>query len=53
MTRKVLMKGIPENIPDLRESCPICISTKATKITRGPTIDVQNIYPGFMLQMDF
>ena len=27
--------------------------TKATKIPRGPTIDVLEFPPGFMLQMDF
>ena len=47
------MRGLTENLPELEESCPICILTKATKIPRGPTIDVSKFAPGFMLQMDF
>ena len=35
MARKLLMEGLPENIPDLEENCPIFLFTKATKITRG------------------
>ena len=47
------MEGLQENIPDLEEPCPICLLTKETKITRGPTTDVSKISPGFMLHMDF
>ena len=47
------MKGIPTNIPDLEELCPICLLTKATKIPICPTIDVLEISPGFIIQMDF
>ena len=47
------MEGFPENLPELEETCPICIMTKATKICRGPTTDVSKLSPGFMLQMDF
>ena len=47
------MEGLPENLPELEEPCPICILTKATKISRGPTTDVSKFAPGFMLQMDF
>ena len=53
MARKGLMDGLPENIPELEEPCPICLLTKATKISRGPTTDVSKFAPGFMLQMDF
>ena len=53
MTGKGLMEGLPSNLSDLEEPCPICLLTKATKIPRGPTTDVSKISPGFMLQMDF
>ena len=53
MARKGLMEGLPENLPELEEPCPICLLTKATKISRGPTTDVSKFAPGFMLQMDF
>ena len=53
MARKGLMEGLPENLPELEEPCPICLLTKATKISRGPTNDVSKLAPGFMLQMDF
>ena len=53
MTRKGLLEGVPENIPELEYPCPIFLLTKATKITRFPTTDVSKISPGFMLQMDF
>ena len=52
MARKGLLEGLPENLPELEEPCPICLSTNATKITRGPTTDVSKFTPGFMLQMD-
>ena len=47
------MEGIPENLPELEEPYPICILTKATKTPKGPTTDVSNPPPGFMLQMYF
>ena len=47
------MDGLPENLPELEEPCPICLLTKATKFSRGPTTDVSKFSPGFMLQMDF
>ena len=53
MARKGLMDGLPENLPELEELCPICLLTKATKISRGPTTDVSKFSPGFMLQMEF
>ena len=53
MTRKVLMDGLPENISDLEEPCPICILKKATKITIGPTTDVSKFVPAFILKLDF
>ena len=40
MARKVLMEGLPTKIPDLVNTCPICLFTKATKIYRVSTIDV-------------
>ena len=40
MAVKWLMKGLPTNIPDLEKSFPICLLTRATKITKGATIDV-------------
>ena len=36
----------------LEETYPILILTKSTKITRGTTIDVSNISPGFIIQTD-
>ena len=51
--RKGLMESIPTNIPDLEDSCPFCLLTKATKPPIVPTIYVFKVYPGFMLQMDF
>ena len=53
MAIKGLMDGLPENLPELEEPYPICLLTKATKISRGPTTDVSKFAPGFMLQMDF
>ena len=47
------MEGLPENIPDLEEPCPIFLLTKANKIHRGPTTDISKFAPGFMFQMDF
>ena len=47
------MEGIPENIPELEEPCPICLLTKENKIPIVPTTDVSKFVPGFMLQMDF
>ena len=41
------------NLPELEEPCLICLLTKATKISRGPTTYVSKFAPGFMLQMDF
>ena len=48
-----MLEGLPENILDLEEPCPIFLLTKATKITRGLTTDFSNFAPGFMLQMYF
>ena len=53
MARKGIMEGLPENLPELEEPYPICILTKATEISKGPTTDVSKFSPGFMLQMDF
>ena len=53
MERKVLMKGIPENLPDLEDTFPIYLFNNETKIPRGPTIDVSKVAPGFMLQTNF
>ena len=47
------MEGLLKNICDLKESCPIFLPTKATKTPRGPTTDISNFAPGFMLQMYF
>ena len=47
------MEGLPKNLPELEEPCPICLLTKATKTPRVPTTDVSKFAPGFMLQMDF
>ena len=33
MARKGLMEGLPENLPELEEPRPICLWTKATKIS--------------------
>ena len=53
MARKGLMEGIPDNIHELEDPCPICLLTKTTKNPRGPNTDVSKFAPGFMLQMDF
>ena len=47
------MEGLPENLHELEDPCPIYILTKATKIPRGPTTDVSKFSPGFILQMYF
>ena len=47
------MEGIPEKNPELKESCPIYIITKANKIPIGLTTDVSKFAPGFMLQTNF
>ena len=47
------MEGLSENLPRLEYPCPICISTKATKFSRGLTTDVSKFPPSFVLQMDF
>ena len=53
MARKGLMEGLPENLPEFEEPCPIYLLTKVTKIPRDPTTDVSKFPPGFILQMDF
>ena len=53
MAGKVLIEGLPEDIPDLEEPCPICILTMATKIPIDTTTYDSKIAPGFMLQMYF
>ena len=53
MVIKGLIKGIPKNLPDLLEPCPIFLLTTATKIPIGPTIDVSKFSHGFMLQRNF
>ena len=53
MSEKVLMGGLPENIPELEDTFPNCLLTKETKTPRGQTTDVLKFSPGFMLQMDF
>ena len=53
MARKLHMKGLPTNIPDLEDPFPIFLLTKVTKIFKGLTIEVSKVTPGFMLQMDF
>ena len=47
------MESLPENISELEEPCPICLLTKATKISRGQTTDVSKFAPRFMIQMYF
>ena len=47
------MKGLLTDLPALEEPYPICLLTKATRITRGPTSDVSKFTPGFMLQIYF
>ena len=51
--RKGFMEGLPENIPDMEETCPTCLLTKAKKNPRGPTLDVSKFAPGFMIHMIF
>ena len=47
------MEGLPENLLELEERCPICLLTKANKIPRCPTTDISKLFTGFMLQMNF
>ena len=47
------MKGLPKNLPDLEDTFPFCILIKATKISICVIINVSQLAPGFMLQMDF
>ena len=51
--RKVLMKGLPTNLPDLKDTYPIYILTKSDKIPRGQSINVSELSPGIMLQVNF
>ena len=51
MVVKGIMKGLPENISDLEETCPICLLTKATKIPRVMKNDVSKFAPGLMIQI--
>ena len=53
MAIKGLMKGLPKNLSDLEEPCPICLLSKTTKITICLTIDISKFAPGFMLQINF
>ena len=53
MARKGLMEGLHKNPAELEGPFPVCLLTKATKISRGPTTDVSKFTPGFMLQIDF
>ena len=53
MEIKLLMKGLPINIPDLENPWPIFLLNKETKIPIVLTIDFYKFYPGFMLQMYF
>ena len=53
MEIKLLMKSLPTNLTDLKDTCPIFYLTKATNISIGPTIDVSKVSPLFMLQMFF
>ena len=53
ISRKGLMKRLPTNLPDLEEPWPIYLLSKATKMTRVPTIDVSIFPTEFMIQMNF
>ena len=53
MARKGIMEGLPKNLHNLEETCPICLLSNATKIPKGKTIDVLNCFPRFMLKMNF
>ena len=53
MARKVLVEGLPTDIPDLEEPVPICLLTKSTQIYVVLTIDVSTPPPGFMLHIYF
>ena len=49
MTKEGLVQGLTTNIPYLEEPCGICLLSKEDKISRGPTYDLSNFSPGFML----
>ena len=53
MSIKGLMKGLPKNIPDLEDACPICLLTKATEIPIGWTIDVSKFTLGSYIKCIF
>ena len=53
MARKGIMDGLPTNIPDLEDTFPIFLLTKATEIPRSSTIEVSKFPPGFMFKMIF
>ena len=53
MARKGITKGLPTNLPNLKEPWTICILTKATKTIRVNNINVSNFTSGSMLQIYF
>ena len=53
MARKVFKEGIPENLPEFEEPCPICLLTKVTKITPCLTTDTSKSSSGFILHIYF
>ena len=51
MIIKVLVEGLPANLPDLEEPFPICLMDKSTENPRGLPIYILKISPGFTLQV--
>ena len=51
MSREVLMKDLSTNNRDFEDPCPICLLTKADKISRGLNWCITP--PRFIIQMDF
>ena len=43
MARKGLMEGLPENLPEFEEPCPICLLIKATKPPEVQPLMSQNL----------
>ena len=53
MEIKALMEGLPENIHDLEEPCPIFLLTNSTKIPKGTTTDISKIPLGSCFNLFF
>ena len=53
MVRAGHIKGLPQNIPDLKFFCPLCKIANATKLPRGGPVDHSKVPKGAMFHADF